>query len=853
MLEVEQEHTGFYLGGGGTTFQENLTGYRNSFSFQIERAHYTDKDDVFHIEASLKRNSRNHPSREAGNFLGIPWLTAAKLELLGFWSISSGEMCLVGEEGNEHSLTALLKLSNFNQSSNITSLSAGSLEIFHDNNDSGPISVLIVPNVTYEYSNFSASEKLGDLAPGKARPEQNLPLAVLPSFCSIFPEEQTAFWLKYASNCSFAKDCFPFSGVVDSVPYYVSFVKMECSDVTKRLRVLVGFSNTSHSSYFSPNMTLVGEGFWDDQKNESHIVLCQFLGITNSWSNAHIGDCTTRLSLRLPAVLSIQQSNRFSGQIWSSKAVNDSGYFKEIVFNGISDPVIGVSGMQYEYSETSRVEKLCPVQKAVRKDGEVRSIFSHNMKFNARVTDSEGHTGGMVSFIPVSIGDRFYGGNSYVSSLSWGNGSSSSSTNISYNVYIYRNMSQSAKGGLAAPFADRTEVKISAEGVYDSRTQRLCMVGCRDVINPSKNNQSITDYLDCDIHLDLQLLAPKFSRRIFANGRIESLREKGSDPLYFEPVNVTSYFYNMYLAREAIIREAAARMNLEIIISLTSNTLSCLFVASQLLHARKNFQVVLPSISMVMLLVLFLEYLFPLVLNIEDVLLQHHDYGYGAVPMSSRNLLETNKVVVRITTMVALFLLFRLLQLTWSGKSNDGNRKSLVFGEKMTLVASLPLYAIGAFIAIFLHIMKMRGYSALDIIKRDLKSYAGLVSDIFLLPQLLLNLFMNSRETALTSPFYVGTSFLRLLPHAYNLYRSHRQRVRFAHKHVVVSYIYATPGGDFYSTNWDIIVSLVILLFAAVIFLQQKFGGRCILPRKFRGRGGEYDKVPTTVELQLSS
>ncbi|KAK9906968.1 hypothetical protein M0R45_002581 [Rubus argutus] len=110
----------------------------------------------------------------------------------------------------------------------------------------------------------------------------------------------------------------------------------------------------------------------------------------------------------------------------------------------------------------------------------------------------------------------------------------------------------------------------------------------------------------------------------------------------------------------------------------------------------------------------------------------------------------------------------------------------------------------------------------------DLKSYAGFVLDGFLLPQILLNLFFNSGEKALAISYYFGTTMIRLLPHAYDLYRAHTYPWVHAFKN-----IYANPGSDFYSTAWNVIIPCGGLLFAAIVFLQQKFGGRCILPKRF--------------------
>ncbi|KAJ6415614.1 hypothetical protein OIU84_004416 [Salix udensis] len=51
------------------------------------------------------------------------------------------------------------------------------------------------------------------------------------------------------------------------------------------------------------------------------------------------------------------------------------------------------------------------------------------------------------------------------------------------------------------------------------------------------------------------------------------------------------------------------------------------------------------------------------------------------------------------------------------------------------------------------------------------------------------------------------------------------------------------PVGDYFSTAWDVIIPLVTLLFAAVIYLQQRFGGRCFMPKRLQEPEG-YEKVP---------
>ncbi|TYI58164.1 hypothetical protein E1A91_D11G335100v1 [Gossypium mustelinum] len=187
---------------------------------------------------------------------------------------------------------------------------------------------------------------------------------------------------------------------------------------------------------------------------------------------------------------------------------------------------------------------------------------------------------------------------------------------------------------------------------------------------------------------------------------------------------------------------------------------------------------------------------------------------------------------------VAFLLLLRLLQLTASARSRDRNRKSLLFAEEMTLIVIACLYAAGAKFTLLVATEKRRLDVALlyfssveswyHSIYNDFKSYAGLILDGFLLPQILLNMFSKSKQKALSCSFYIGTTFVRLLPHAYDLY-CNLNSVYYSMLQVSVS-----PVQCFVSAAWDVTIFWGLLLLAAIIYLQQKFDGHCILPSRLR-------------------
>ena len=92
---------------------------------------------------------------------------------------------------------------------------------------------------------------------------------------------------------------------------------------------------------------------------------------------------------------------------------------------------------------------------------------------------------------------------------------------------------------------------------------------------------------------------------------------------------------------------------------------------------------------------------------------------------------------------------------------------------------------------------------------------------------MLLNIFRNSKDNALASSFYIRTTSLILLPNACKIF-------------------YPTDS-DYAFDICEIVVSSMCLLFAAIIFLQQLFEGRCNDPRKCI-EGPEYEKVPSVSE-----
>ncbi|KAI3441538.1 uncharacterized protein J3R85_002127 [Psidium guajava] len=882
-LPLSRYQTGYYT-GGRELLGPSSSSASNSFSFRVRGGWKTNHDGVLKVEADLQFGNLGFvyfgegDSMYGQTYLGATSLSGANgsgrtrsfiiFRLEGFWSESSGKLCMVGSSrGDSLDLDVVLKLGNVGNSANVTSLFTGMLESLSasdEKNYFNALSILMFPQRNYKYSLVSGKLDNGksDLPPGLA-PRRGI-------FCSVFANRGRELNLKYAPDCSPVKNCTPIRGPSGYLPPVMSLQGIGCSEGELKMRVLLQFSNKSNSWYygqFDPNSTLVGEAMWDGKKSILKIQACQ-INVAGSFSTARVEDCLVRVELMVPGVWSIGERYGILGHIRSDKSRNESGYFADIMLRSTESSLWEFPDVKYKYTETERVRKLCPGKKDPTSGRErYPNPYSRDMGFGMLVKNAEVKIGAGYSY-PLFVDNQIYEPYGYDMPESRSNtvtfatsqknstvdSHSTSSSNARFNISYGIGFTglQHAKGKsrndiLSQPWSSNDRVEISAEGVYDAETGDLCMVGCRSVVPTTAKPANVSQ--DCEILIRVQFPPLNSKRRQDRiAGTIESMRDR-SHPLHFERLNLTAVAPYVEEARRSIWR-----LDLELSLVLASNTFLCIFIGLQILHVKRRPEV-LPYLSIAMLVILTLGHAIPLVLNFEALFLDNRKRQ--SISLGSGQSLEINEVLVRVATMIAFLMQFRLLQLTWAARKGDGVGAGLWFQEKKALVVSLLLYAVGALAAITFTWRGRPDNAAIDpdlagftsdgqgfSIWGDLKRYAGLILDGFLLPQILLNAFRNSSEMALSGSFYFGTTLLRLLPHGYDLYRAQSYSPQ-----IYGSYIYGTPGGDFYSTAWDVIIPLGGLVFAAIIFLQQRFCGACIVPKRFR-TSVAYQKVPVTGDAQ---
>jgi len=349
---------GFCTGGSGIIHPENSFNKYSHFNLRHIKLHETINYDLFKIESTVSFSNPNtvyyhvsnfsygnKPSYKIQRHFRTNFVT---FKLQGFWSKSSGKVCMVGtgigysKTGDSLNLVAVFKLNNVFNSSIVTSLVTGSLESLSsekgDEKDHyfEAISLIMLLEENYSYS-LDSKEVENEFSFESDVSQNSLSLNPYSSSFCKYPLASAIrrLQLEYTHECNSSKNCTPI--ISDQLPYMMSLKGVDCSHTDKhRFKVVMVFSNKSDywiEKGFNPKTWLIGEGWWNEKENSFCVVACHFIGILKSSLNgSRVGDCSVRLRLRFPSVWSTKNTNSIIGHIWSNKSANDPNYFKMITF-----------------------------------------------------------------------------------------------------------------------------------------------------------------------------------------------------------------------------------------------------------------------------------------------------------------------------------------------------------------------------------------------------------------------------------------------------------------------------------------------------------------------------------------
>lgn len=543
--------------------------------------------------------------------------------------------------------------------------------------------------------------------------------------------------------------------------------------------------------------------------------------------------------MQFPLTFTVTQRSLVVGHIRSLRKETDASYFKQITFRQLSTGLqvtrfTSVTNQpEYVYTKVETAKTLCAMD--TKKSSSSGSTYPtgvdwRDLEFHG-VKDGPKSQNGANSFVNLNLftfGDQFRTyGQLHVTSANVTGLSERGIMNVSYSMYY-------AIGQLPG-----RDSNMAGEGIYNPETGKLCLIGCQPVDMKKIKGQQLEQLdgeKDCQVFFSVQL--PAVDSQEVLKGTVKSLRVP-ADPLFFK----TETFSGTVRLQAAA---AVWRVDLEIVISVVMLSLTVVFILVQLVYS-KRYPETLPYISTSMLLLLSLAHMIPLVLNFE-ALFQKKRNDYQVIERGA-GWPEVNEVVVRLTTMAAMLLQLRLLQLVWKSRVKSraaGDLGAAAVQERRVLYTILPLYILGGLVAVLSHaLLGFRPYEREFLWRNnqgglwwDIKAYGGLLLDFHLFPQVVGNILWGAKEQApLSKPFYFGMALVRSLPHIYDLCRKFRFIPAFTDM-----YLYANPEWDFYSVTSDILIPLGILLLAIIVYMQQRWGGRCVLPRRWRNRF-EYEKV----------
>ncbi|GJM93582.1 hypothetical protein PR202_ga10148 [Eleusine coracana subsp. coracana] len=638
--------------------------------------------------------------------------------------------------------------------------------------------------------------------------------------------------------------------------------QMRC-DGPIRLRAYIAFdTNTNMSVGHRYNYTaglarglavgdeaLVAEGFWIRSRNQLCLRACRVVRSGPSRAGLAVRECDVGISIWFPTVWSIRDRSVASGMIWNttSKTSSDDSDKGKISVSRSASYRDDLSYITYNYTRVEEAKKHYDLSAPSLRKGRFPGNDSYqDLAFSFYLNKRQGSASVYGYASPVAIGsavvqgdrlmafDSFYGNWTAEMEHRW-------LMNVSYDLQYYAaGWHLDSSANLSRQWLSRQQ-RISAEGVYDTTTGSLYMVGCQLI----SSNGSVTD---CEILVTAQFAPVDTDARERVVGTISSLRKKqNGDPLFFEPLDFTAE--GMYAVA---IHDSVSRMDMERVMLVVSMTLSCVFTGLQLLHVKRHPEA-LPATSVTMLVVLAVGYALPLVLNLEAMFADAEDSrrdNKRFVRLTSVGMLELNEFVMRVSSMLAFVLQLRLLQLALASRQRPAQEAAGGSkqedddsdAERSTLWICLSLYALGAVLVWIVHLSGGDMHSPLyrpRAFADDLAGCAGLILDGFLLPQVVWNAFAGSRVQALSPWFYAGVSLVRAAPHAYDVFRRHNYVPS-----LTPSYVYANPRDDLFGVAWDVAVPCGAAVLAMLVFFQQRLGGAFMCGARGRRPGG-YEMVST--------
>ncbi|KAF2297591.1 hypothetical protein GH714_000087 [Hevea brasiliensis] len=594
------------------------------------------------------------------------------------------------------------------------------------------------------------------------------------------------------------------------------------------------------------NMTVAAEGIWKSSSGQLCMVGC--LGLVDTDGSS----CNSRVCLYIPMSFSIKQRSIIIGSFSSTSKINAS-YFP-LSFEKLVRPTelwnyFRNSRPYYSYS---KIEKAAIILEK-NQPFSFQAVFKKSLLQFPKLEDTEAY----ITSLSLLAEDLTLHTSAFPDPFS---GSQPTRTDFQMEIlslgplfgrYWSSHNISSADG--ETPYHGKAEytekqllMNVSAqialngdaygnfsvlflEGLYDLHVGKMYLVGCR--VRASWN--ILFDSMDLEAGLDCLIEV------------------------------VVSY------------PPTTSRWGVEGILRILTLSFAIACILSQLFYIKQDADSV-PFISLVMLGVQALGYSLPLITGAEALFkrMSSESYETSSYDLEKNQWVHVIDYTVKLLVMVSFLLTLRLCQKVWKSRirllARTPHEPHRVPNDKRVFLAILTIHVTGYVIVLIIHSFKtsrkpfrMEKYidsagnsRTLQEWETELEEYVGLVQDFFLLPQVIGNIMWQIDCKPLKELYFMGITFVRLLPHVYDYIRAPIPNPYFADE-----YEFVNPNVDFYSKFGDIAIPSTAILLAVAVYIQQRWnyeklsqsltvGQRRLLPMSSR----MYQRLPSkSSEAELVS
>ncbi|CAM6103317.1 unnamed protein product [Calypogeia fissa] len=654
---------------------------------------------------------------------------------------------------------------------------------------------------------------------------------------------------------------------------------------------LVPFSESdliARQQYGLDGHTLVAEGYWTNGSSTLCMIACQIDDASGQMDN-----CNFRVTLHIPLSLSITQRNLFKGSISSLLDDNQAGSFFPLSFHAGHAMDLNSRNLPYGYSSALRnnysmmdlaaalLDRFEPETRLKTpwfkypsliggEDGHYQSLADDLTVYGLKIREQKSSEGqnvwNTVNFDLVAI-DRYlpfvYSGmQARVAAAPLVNDFIVIQTDPRPNRLQETRKYLNCSGTLEflGEYVDNNMkiLTIFTEGLYNPLNGKMYMVGCRTIHASweeiDENSFDLVDGMDCEIEVVLQypttfslwLLDPGVKVKVHSNRPV-------SDIFHFEDIDTETYPILYKGQREQLV----SRKSFEGALSVLTLSITLVCIISQLIYIGNHEQST-PYISLSMLAAQALGYAIPLITGAESLLARKFDYREEYFFRESGSV-QMIIYVDKILTLVALLIFLRLFEKVWRERRSlcDLGDAGNVPRERKVLMICFIIHALGFISVMLLHTKHSRPRvedmypapvmgndisvngsqiwpvdgASVDWIRRGplwqvSQEYTGLIEDLFLLPQVVGYGLWDVTGKPLRKSFFVGLTFLQIVPHIYDYIRSSRLGSFGAP-------MYANPEFDFYTNVGNILIPALALIFALLVYCQQRWKGFLRLPQRF--------------------